>query len=224
MKQFKKNLLKGLLWLYAFNIIYFSLNTFLDGLITKPNDDFYFLPEYGHFVNEDSLFGKIFYSLRLSSGYAFFGRGLAETVEINFIFFDKKHNILRKNRFSDAFVSASGRIRGITLPTRLTYSIMERINTQQLMLKQVSKDTTYHKTLRSNIRKDKKILDIFLKRMGLFTGKESNDWQYFIANVYFLSPNRLYAKAGTKPIERTIILYRKIEYDRGRNKILHEQE
>ncbi|SFQ79638.1 hypothetical protein [Hymenobacter arizonensis] len=209
----KKRIAIALFAIYVVNVLYFSLNTFISASLYNRNGYYYLFPQYNSFVNGDNIIGRIFYTLRLNAAYSFFGRGLAESVEINFNFYDKNGLLIKKAKFAHGFESGSGQMRGNTLSNRLSFSLISKIESgkNQLKFKKVSSVETHN--INKEIKRSDEILEEYLKRMGVFVGHKIGNWHKFDANIYFILPSKIgtYNSKGG-PSLRKHFLYKSVKF------------
>lgn len=199
--------------LYTANLLYFSLNTFIGASLANKASRYYIFPQYNSIVNGDNIIGRVFYTLRLNAAYSFFGKGLGESVEVNFDFYDKNRVLLKKAKFAHGFTSGSGQIRANTLSNRISYSLISKIEIKNNQLKTKGNTLAEVQIQKKGIEHDNQILDEYLRRMGLFVAQKINGWSTFDANIYFILPSKIGIYNGKNASTlRKYYLYKRVRF------------
>lgn len=210
--------------IYSLNTIYFSLNNFLFTSIYHHNrkeSTFVVIPQYASLIGKYSFLSEFFSFFKLNSAYSFFGEGLSSTVEIDYSFYDNTGGLLKTTSFQQAFSSDPGKTRASTLTTRIFFAIIAQINRDKLSLRNKGLSTQEVTYLKHDLSNEDRLLDIFLKRTGLYCSKRINDWGSFEASVYLLNPSQISTASGD--VGRSVYLYRKVRYVNSTNKLIRQK-
>ncbi|WP_339812246.1 hypothetical protein [Zunongwangia profunda] len=202
----------AILIIYSFNLIYFSLNTFLDDLNSKDTfSNFYFFPGYNKAIRSNSTISHIFSFLKLDVAYGFFGKGLQGPCRIVFEFKDKNDQLIDKVDASQLFNGVNAKTRAITFANRLNLSIMSRINRYTNDLDKATSQQA-KEDLEKRIESQKQLLDINLKRMGLELSEKYPDYKLFTSKIYYIQPNEIEKDSHKK---RTAYLQWQVIYEKS---------